>query len=216
MSEYRTISVALKNKTSLWWQTEKSNGYPVGCGPTAWAIVFGYWKQYKGRNRLLDGITMPHSQTGSTDADLSKHMEEIAKDTETTYGSYGGGYGRTTPSKMLKAKKYIKRRDYSCSIERILGTEFTKFRKVKAWLLKDRPVIILSNDPAQALTTLHYPVIEKAKLVQRKRLGRWRDRSVRYYVNLGNSRRKWIWVREVGPNEHSHTGSFSMFLLNIN
>jgi len=33
-------------------------GYPVGCGSTAWAMVYAYWKQFKGRSLLFDGYDL--------------------------------------------------------------------------------------------------------------------------------------------------------------
>ncbi|MFC2076854.1 hypothetical protein ACFLT7_07215 [candidate division KSB1 bacterium] len=220
MSQTRLIEAKLKNKTPNWSQTQNSSGRWVGCGPTAWAIVLGYWKQYKGKNKLLTGLNMPHSQSGSSDADLHKHINQLAKDTETSEANYQGvKFGRTLPRNMDKAKKFIQRNNkYTCSIERDLGPEFSKFRKVKTSLLNDRPVIILINDLPQIFSTLHYPVIEKAELKQEKRFrhSKWRDRRVRYYVNMGNGKREWICVREVGVNKSKHTGSFSMFHLKIN
>lgn len=214
MAKYRTIKASLKKSTPLLWQTEKSNGYPVGCGNLAWAIVLGYWKQYNGKSKLLDDINMLHVDRSK----LHKHMEELAKDNETTYGSYKGSkYGRTAPWKMDKVKKYIKRCGYKSSVERDRGTEFSKFHKVRASLVKDRPVIILMNDPKKAFSSLHYAIIEEAELKQKRVARKWRNRDVRYKVNKGHYGKKpeWIWVREVGRNTHKHTGSFSMFHLNI-
>ena len=213
--KYRTIEAGLKHETPLWWQTKKKSGHPVGCGATAWAIVFGYWKQYKGKENLLEGVSMPHNQTNPDEA-LHKHMLEIAKAMNSTYGEYKGKkWGRSTPKKMSRAKKYATRRGYKCTVQRIRGTEFEKFRQVKKWLDRDRPVVILINNPKKAFSSLHYPVIEKAELKQKRVAGKWRDRDVRYYVNMGHGDRKWIWVREVGKNHHKHTGSFSMFFMDI-
>ena len=146
-------------------------------------------------------------------------MTEINKILGSTHGTYKGKkWGRTTPSKMKKVENYIKKRGYNCSIERVRGSEFNKFRKVKKALDKNKPVIILINDPGKAFTTLHYPVIEKAELKQKKVAGKWRDRDVRYYVNLGTWKkdyREWITVREKGLNDQKRTGSFSMFILDI-
>ncbi len=215
--EYRTIEADLLHQTPKWYQTWTSSGHPVGCGPTAWAIVFGYWKQHKGKRNLLPGVSMPYRQTGQDDAVLGPRMEEIAETMDTTYGVWQGQkYGRTTGGKMLDASNYVKRRGYRCTITRIQGTEYDKFRRVKEWLDRDRPVIIMTNEPDAAFTSLHYPVIEKARLKQKKVLGKWRDRDVYYSVNMGDGgENKEIWVREYGQNDHPHTGSFSMFLLNI-
>lgn len=215
--DYREIKADLLHSTPRWHQTRTSSGHPVGCGPNAWAIVFGYWKEHKGKTQLLPGITMPHAQSGGDDEALSAEMSRIAHALDTTYGEWKGKkYGRTTGNGMEKADNFVKSAGYSCTLERIRGTEYDKFRKVKAWLDQDRPVIILTNEPEHAFTTLHYPVIEKARLRQKKVAGKWRDRDVYYSVNMGNGGpNEEIWVREYGGNDHPHTGSFSMYLVNI-
>ncbi len=213
--DYRTIDASLNHTTPQWHQTIKNDGHPVGCGNTAWAILYGYWKQHKGKGNLLDGVSMPHSQS-SNDPQLKAAMEEIANDTHSTYGTYQGQkWGRTTPGNMCDGKRYAERRGYRVTCERILGTEFDKFDRVRAWIAADKPVIILTNDPAHAFSSLHYPVIEKAQKKQKRVLGQWRDRDVSYFINNGNGGDEWIWVREVGVNDHPHTGSFSMFLVDI-
>jgi len=217
-SDYREIKAELDHSTPRWYQTITSTGHPVGCGATAWAIVFGYWKQHKGKTRLLPRVTMPHDQDGRDDADLVREMGDIARIMDTTYGEWQGQkYGRTTGGKMVDADIYVKAKGYTnVTIERLRGTEYDKFRRVKEWLDLDRPVIVLTNESDAAFTSLHYPVIEKATLKQKKVLGRWQDRDVYYSVNMGNGGANTeIWVREYGGNDHPHTGSFSMFLLNI-
>jgi hypothetical protein len=215
--QYRELKGDLLHSTPRWWQTLTSSGYPVGCGATAYAIVFGYWKEHKGKIKLLPGVTMPHDQSGQNDPDLAPAISRIAQVMDTTYGEWmGKKYGRTTGNKMEKADNYVKTLGYNCTIERIRGTEYDKFRKVKAWLDLDRPVIILTNESDAAFTSLHYPVIEKARLRQKKVLGKWHDRDVYYSVNMGDGgENKEIWVREYGGNDHHHTGSFSMYLVNI-
>jgi hypothetical protein len=220
MAEYREITAKLRHSTSRWYQTQKSSGHPVGCGATAWAIVFGYWKEHKGKTNLLPHVTrMPHHQTSVYDPELSPEMEEIGRIMDTTYGEWmGEKYGRTIGRKMVDAEKYVKDKGYrDVSIERVRDNEYDKFRRVKEWLDLDRPVIILTNESDHAFTSLHYPVIEEARLRQKKILGKWRDRDVYYFVNMGGGSpsNEEIWVREAGGNDHPHTGSFSMFLLNI-
>ncbi|MFO7876084.1 MAG: C39 family peptidase [Thermodesulfobacteriota bacterium] len=207
---YQTIDAKLRHETPRWHQLQKDNGDPVGCGPTAWAIVYGYWKQHKGKTRLLEGVS------GANDPDLKAAMEEIARYTKSTYGVYQGTkWGRTMPRNMCRGKKYAEKRGYRVSCERIRGTEFDKFDRVKEWIRADKPVIILTNDPSHAFSTLHYPVIEQAQKKQKRVLRKWRDRDVNYFVNMGDGSDDWIWVREVGRNHHPHTGSFSMFLIDI-
>jgi hypothetical protein len=222
MADYRKIEGELDHgssgeRTPRWFQTYNSRGYPVGCGATAWAIVLGYWKQYKGKTNLLPGINMPYTQTSSHDADLGGEMAEIARSISTDYVDWQDEkYGRTWPSNMKDVDSYITAKGYDCSVDRIVGTEFNKCRQVKESLDQDRPVIILTNEAEHAFTSLHYPVIEKSTLKQKKVWGNWQDRDVYYSVNMGDGGpNKEIWVREYGVNDHPHTGSFSMFLLNI-
>ncbi len=215
--DYREIKAELRASTPRWFQTFTSSGHPVGCGATAWAIVFGYWKEHRGKSKLLSAITMPHDQTGRDDPDLAREMSRIAQIMDTTYGEWQGKkYGRTTGNKMERVDNYVKTVGYSCTLERIRGTEYDKFRQVKESLDQDRPVIVLTNESDAAFTSLHYPVIEKATLRQKKVLGKWRDRDVYYSVNMGNGGpNQEIWVREAGGNDHPHTGSFSMYLIDI-
>ncbi|MFW5740416.1 MAG: C39 family peptidase, partial [Myxococcota bacterium] len=139
---YRTIDAKLNHQTPRWAQLQ-SNGHPVGCGPTAWAIVYGYWKQHKGKTRLLEGVN------GANDPDLLAAMKEISRYTKSTYGVHQGKkWGRTTPRNMCRGKKYAEKRGYRVSCERIRGTEFNKFDRVKAWIRADKPVIILINNPS--------------------------------------------------------------------
>lgn len=215
--EHRTISAQLRHSTQRWHQTWRSDGKISGCGNTAWAIVFAYWKQYKGKRNLLPGINLPHQQSGRNDALIAPLNEEIGNLTETTFGVYQGNkWGRTLGGNMCKAQKYVRNKGYRTSCSRIKGTEFNKFDHVKRMLDQDKPVIIMTNDPKNVFTTLHYPVIERAAKIQEKVAGKWRDRTVRYYVNMGHGgNADWIWVREKGRNQHKRTGSFSMFLLDI-
>lgn len=36
-----------------WTQSENDGGYPVGCASTAWAMVYAYWHQFKGKKKLF-------------------------------------------------------------------------------------------------------------------------------------------------------------------
>ena len=134
-----------------------------GLGNCLW-----YWKQYKGKTNLLEGVSMPHNQTNPDEGPAQAHAGN-RQGHDSTYGEYKGKkWGRSTPKKMSRAKKYATRRGYECTVQRIKGTEFKKFRQVKKWLERDRPVVILINNPSKALSSLHYPVIEKAELKTEK------------------------------------------------
>ena len=203
-SKYRTLKSSLKRGTAKWSQSRSKNGYPVGCGPCAWGIVMEYWNR-RGYKKLANG------------SKYSKDLWEIAKDVKTKYGSYKGSkFGRTMPGNMLNIKSYIKRRGYGFALDRVRGTEFGKCKKVRYYIDRDRPVVLLISDPKRPLGSLHYVVIEKVELLQKRVAGKWYDQRVRYYVNWGNGTCKWICVREKGKNTQKRTGSYSIFLLRMN
>jgi hypothetical protein len=222
--EHREETVALKSGSGVrhsprWFQTTRSNGHPVGCGATAWAIAFGYWAQHKGKTRLFDFDVSTHfGQSSETDPALAPVMQEIADEMGTTYPEWNGKkYGRTLAGNMCKGLEYARKRGYHTRCFRIRGSEFEKYEIVKHWIENDKPAILLNNDPAKAFTTLHYPVIEGARKRQERSAGAWRDRDVEYLVNWGAGNRdsEWISVRQVGVDTQKRYGSFSIFLFDI-
>ncbi len=224
LAEYRTLQAELKQSfkegghTPRWYQTEKSDGKPIGCGNTAWAIAFGYYAAFKGMPNLFDGNILAHySQTSRTDPFVMPAMEEIARYTKSTYGTYKGkGWGRTLGGNMCKGLKYAQKKGLFTRCFRLRGTEFDKARQAKAWLEQDKPGILLINDPKTAFSTLHYPVVEGVRIKQKKVAGKWHDRDVDYLVNLGGGdKSKWINVRQVGKDTRMRYGSFSLFLFDV-
>lgn len=217
MGKYREIKASLKHKTPLWRQARMISGHPVGCGAAAWAIVYGYWNAYRGKTKLFNGYDILHNNhvEDTNDPEIKSVMGKIAQYIGTDYGDIGGQYGMTAPRKMPRGVKYAKKMGYSkTSCTRWRGGEFPKFSEVKKNLDKDRPVILLIHADGFGIAN-HYVVIEKAVKKQKRVLGKWRDRDVRYYVNFGNGSRKWIYVREKGVNDHKVYSSFSAYFINV-
>jgi len=223
--EHRSVQEVLSNNfggdrghTPRWYQIKNSSGHPIGCGNTAWAITFAYYAAFKDMPNLFNGNVRQHySQDENNDPFVTPVMEEIARYTDTTYGTYQGkGYGRTLGGNMCDGLKYAQKRGYFTRCFRIKGTEFDKARHAMEWIKQDKPGILLINDPKKAFSTLHYPVVEGVRIKQEKVLGHWRDRDVDYLVNFGGGGdSKWISVRQVGKDTHMRYDAFSLFLFDI-
>jgi hypothetical protein len=219
--DYRDITAELEHKcwcnrnnecfyTPRWRQFEKSNGHAIGCGNTAWAIVYGYWAKCKNYNRLFDGDV-------SDGEKIKQCMRDCARYTETSDVTWKGKkMARTSPSKMDQGIRYAKNKGYSRSTVQVkLGSEYNKFDDVKRYLDADKPCIVLVTYTTQIFPD-HYVVIEKGSKRQKKVLGRWRDRDVFYTVNLGNQGpSKEIWVREYGANRHEHYAAYNYYLIDV-
>jgi hypothetical protein len=231
MNGYREIRAELKHTfpngwhTPSWSQAEMLSGHPIGCGPTAWGIVYGYWRAFKGGGNLFDGYDVLHNFTRehSSDQQIARVSGQISEDTETNYGGEAreDRFGLTWPMHMCKGIEYAKRKGYrSAGCTRIRGVEFNKFNRIKGHLDADNPVILLIRESDRRGIPNHYVVIEAAVKKQKKVWGRWRDRDVKYLVNFGHgpygtNKRDWIYVREKGRNIHKIWTSGSAFLIDL-
>ena len=231
MSKYREIRAELKHTfpngwhTPNWTQAEMLSGHPIGCAPTAWGIVYGYWRAFKGKNNLFGGYDVLHNYTPqhSSVQQIATVVGQISNDTETNYGGEARGdrFGLTWPKHMWKGKEYAKREGYSSArCTRIRDDEFDKFDLIKHHLDADNPVILLIKESDHRGIPNHYVVIEAAVKKQKKVWGKWRDRDVKYLVNFGHgpyatNKRDWIYVREKGKNTHKIWTSASAFLIDI-
>ena len=188
------------NHTPSWDQPKNSRGYPVGCGNTAWAIVYGYWKQFKGKTRLFDGLDLTHRiyHNSCDSGTIYNAMWRINKLTDTSHGtSSGSKYGMTVPWKMPNGIKYAREKGYTgAKVERDRATEGVKFDRLEREVANDRPPVILINSKGSVPWGDHYVVIEGT----RKR-GRFGLDALYYKVNWGHgsSGRKWISSRKGNP-----------------
>lgn len=217
---YRDITAELKHNfegthhTPRWKQFQKSNGYSIGCGPCAWAIVYGYWAKCKNYNRLFDG------DWSSSSGNIRRCMEDVARYCNTRdVRKHTGKMGYTAPKNMSKGINYAKNKGYrnsSCKRVREVN-EFSKFDKIYPYIKADKPCILLLNESGFGFPN-HYVVIEKATKRQRKRgkKGSWKNRDVFFTVNIENGRAsKEIWTREKGGNDHKHYSTFDAYLIDV-
>jgi len=230
MGKYREITAELQHTfpngwhTPAWDQLHMLSGHPLGCGPTAWGIVYGYWSAFQGKTRLFDGfdVASHYGSSPGRETKVAEAVGEISNDTDTNYGGevINSRFGLTWPKNMPDGIKYAKRCGYNgAKCTRWRGTEFKKFRAIRDELKADRPVILLIKSDGRGIPN-HYVVVEKAILKQKKVLGKWRDRDVHYVVNFGHgsegrSGRKDIWVRETGRNDHKLYTAASAFLIRL-
>lgn len=222
--DYRDITAELQHKcwcdrnnkcyyTPRWHQFDKPNGHAIGCGNTAWAIVYGYWAKCKNYNRLFDGDVNDGEK-------IRQCMRDCASYTQTTDVRWEGkNMARTSPEKMDEGIRYAKSKGYTGStVRRERGSEYSKFDDAKRYLDADKPFIMLVAYTTQIFPD-HYVVVEKGTKRQKwVTLGRnhWDDRDVFYTVNLGNGGdSKEIWVREYGINQHEHYAAYSYFLIDV-
>lgn len=183
--EYREIKASLKHNfpngwhTPSWSQLHMLSGHPIGCGPTAWGIVYGYQNAFRGKTRLFGGydVTVNYRTTPSKSSPVAEALGEVSRDTETNYGGEAtdARFGLTWPKHMCKGIEYAKRVGYpNAKCTRIRGTEFDKFDRIKSYLDNDNPVILLIRDSEHRGIPNHYVVIEEAVKKQKKVLGKER------------------------------------------
>ena len=204
--------------TPNWYQHKIDNYHPVGCGPVAWAMVYAYWFQFKSKTQLFSTPSVTTSSAG--DPVVVAPMEELAHDTETDYGQFNTQiYGRTWPGNFCGGIEYAKKRGYRHSrCLRVMGTEFDKFQHVKRHLEADKPVVLLIKADGRGMILNHLVVVERARIVQEKVNGKWRDRDVEYFVNFGwqkYSDSKWISVRQRGINVGDIYSAGSAYLIDV-
>ena len=236
--EHREVLAQLKATTPTWYQPDMKAGYPAGCGPAAWAIVYAYWAQNHGASGLFPGYTIDASASGADDPAVLSAMERLGSLVKTEYvqksgptrdrhdgsqaSDYGGRYqlGSTRHLEMCEAIAYAREKGFPHSrCFRITGSEFDKFEHVKRHLEADRPVIIAISTKGHKSVN-HYVVVEKARKRQEKVAGQWHDRDVEYFVNYGwggnrHEMPEWLSARQVGLDTSQVYTVTSTFLVNV-
>jgi hypothetical protein len=216
--EWRDISSSLKNTfpdgnhTPRWTQWGPGGAGPIGCGPTAWAILYGYWAQFKGKNALFEYPLSGRTASGYTrDADIWNCMTYTADKMGTIQTD---DWGLTWTWDMPKGNQYAEHRGYRCSVTRDRGTEYSKFDKINGYISNDKPCILTIG--SNSAIANHYVVVEKCRKSQYKYAFIWHDRNVHYFVNYGwGEPSKWICVRDWGLNQNPVTSAFSAYMVNF-
>ncbi|MEW6417708.1 MAG: hypothetical protein AB1480_06260 [Nitrospirota bacterium] len=221
LADHRETIVYLNNNRNAhvptWDQPRNIGGFKMGCGATAWAIVYGYWKQHKGKIQLFDGNSI---NTEESSPPVVTATSEIAKHIRTYYHEkFDDGDikrpGSTRPRNMCDGIKYAQSHGYPHSrCWKITGSEFDKFEHIKRYLENDRPVI-LNYDTEGHGATNHYGVIEGVKKIEERVGNSWRNRDIWYYINNGHGKQEWISARQVGRNISQIYTVTNIFLITV-
>lgn len=225
-ASYKNIKSELSYTMSNGWHTPQfyqyktSRGYPVGCGPVAWGIVYGYHKAFRGYSKLFNGYNIKkyNDIKAGDDREVKRCIDDCARYCKTKYGGSGSNkYGLTWPKNFPLGINYAKNDGYGFSfVNTITGSEFSKFNTAYYAIKGNTPPVLLIHADGTGGAN-HYVVLEAANKKQKKVLGKYRDREVKYLANFGwGGTRKWIYTREVGANDHKHYSAYDLYVINLN
>jgi hypothetical protein len=207
LSYYSELSYDFRNGWHLpaWYQPENAAGEPVGCGSTAWAMVYGFWHEFKGKSALFDELDLRselYQPDGSENPVVYDGMFEIADLTDTDFDVSGSS---VSTSDMVDATEFAHRRGYTeATALEWTGGEYSKHEAVRGEIDADRPVILTINaDGIGAIN--HYVGVEA---VRRREVVGLDD--IRYLLNYGWGDTR-VWISAHGGEPH-HTVTSAYFV----
>ncbi len=223
--KHRNIYAQLRNRfpnnhfTPRYKQFKKSNGHSIGCGNTAWAIVYGYWNAFHNKKNLFNRHDIKNNAqwNDSYDPQVKDCMYKTARFTGTIdVLPRTKKFGMTRPSQLPKGAFYAKSKGYrGTSCRKHNGREYSKFDHAYNSLRGNKPCMLLMHSDGKGIVN-HYVVIEAANKSQRRYIRRWRNRDVRYLVNYGGGKAsKWIHVRDWGRNQHKVYTATSLYTVDV-
>lgn len=175
------------------WTQEKvdRNGSNVwtGCTPVAYAMIYAYWAQFKGADRLFGGIDLDtvDSAEGSKNPFVQNAILEIGEDLGTKYGTNNSS---TTPGRRLETRvdNYGDDRGYYFTCDVDYGSEWLKGKHAFQSILQDKPLALSYREGER-----HHVAVEGVKYKERVRwIGKY-NREMWYLCNWGHGNiRKWI------------------------
>nr|QNO48667.1 hypothetical protein AMAKCJMG_00001 [Methanosarcinales archaeon ANME-2c ERB4] len=210
-------------QTPAWYQPWRhiealGTDCPVGCGNTAWTILYAYWEQFKGKSRLFntDLTERAFNQSGEPES----VMWEIAELTGTRFGKYMWAwqdeyteFGMTYGSRMEDGIHYAQEKGYSdASVTRWRGFERKKWDAIDNEIQADRPVILLINNRGNTNYGFpdHYVVVERTLHISRSGVD-----TYGYYVNMGHGMdpesgfpHKWLFTVKKGVDDSAFSAFF--------
>jgi len=198
-----------------WAQPHDADGYPVGCGPVAWAMVYAYWQEFHGKSGLFDaadlsGAWEPEDCDPYDGNEINEAMWELAELVETVYGGSKSKWGMTYPWNMDQGAAYAMLHGYLfTTCDEDSGTEWSKFQTIDDEIVADRPAILRINAEGVGSGD-HYVAIEGTRYREEVGLD-----SLGYRANFGwagKSSPVWIYVQSApdGGEYHSAFNAYSV------
>ncbi|MEW6364864.1 MAG: VCBS repeat-containing protein [Acidobacteriota bacterium] len=187
-----------------WHQPQNGDGYPVGCGNTAWAMVYAYWKHFKGKTALFNGTDLTNlTRASACDSGIvNQVMWALADYNDTFWGGSGSDkWGATLPGDMPHGIDYARAKGYaSASCGHWQGADVSKWTAIRDEIRSDRPVILY-------ITLDHYICIEAVHYIDR---GRGKEKVYGYLGNwgwgeTGSITHKWFYTRPLWWDPHYNT-----------
>ncbi|HUI92210.1 MAG TPA: PKD domain-containing protein [Chitinivibrionales bacterium] len=142
-------------QTPPWNQYNKSDGAFNGCGPVAWAIVYGYWKQFKGKDKLFPGLAnlngdycMENNTCSGSPTTIPALDQPVYNCMDICSGNMGtfeiGNSSATLPFNMGEGVWYAQNLGYEVTCTN--NTAPTNLDEIKSNISNDQPVIIGTDD----------------------------------------------------------------------
>jgi PKD repeat protein len=193
--------------TPPWEQYQKADGYSVGCGPVAWGIVYAYWKQFKGKEKLFPGLTSVNG-VYETNAIVKNCIDHVSSDVG-TFNVSGTNQAATIPTYMPNGQYYGINLGYDCSSKYHSGEDYDIIRNNIA---NDKPVILFIASGNTWILPDHFVVAEKAIKYTKQIIGISYTSSIRYYCNFGwgVGDYKWIYGWDCSFSSNDICGSITL------
>lgn len=151
--------------------------YPIGCGPTAFGVVYAYWQAFKGKTNLFPGVNLLsnyaywNAWNDTVNLTVGNAILITAIYCGTTWSDAGGG---TSVATMSNGIMYAKNQGYFSSSATWTSwgiDQWLLYGKVRNAIANDRPAIISvyidgSGTPGIGVSPNHYVVVEEAKKTQ--------------------------------------------------
>lgn len=178
-------------RTPQWGQHKLSNGAYVGCGPTAWAMVYAYWKEAKGKSLLFEGKSMLH--------DTSISIQPIIRNVMYNLRVYMGTIdtidlqGLTWPDDMPKGREYGRKHGYgstTTSYHTIAGDWTGGMNFAYNTIKSDKPLVLYFG-PSEGL---HYGVVEGVSKRYWSNTGLATELGLLVNYGWHGNTRKWVYA----------------------
>lgn len=176
-----------------WSQPTRPDGHPMGCTNVAWAMVFAYWKEFKGKSNLFGGYNLRIGDRWTEQGYSTSSSDPIYKamcDIASYCLSQGGGVFVGNTYLGLKYAGFSEPSTCYGTGVFVWSSGYTNPNGVWDEISDDRPVMLCINSSGQGI--LNHTVVIDGMIKEY-----WNNTGaitqVRYHVNFGwGGYQKWI------------------------